>query len=198
MSKTKRIISIEDVLHPESYKKVRKEKKVKMVEIKKVRRLSVGPYATFYFENYETIWHQIHEMIFIEKGGFTQAKEEISAYKNLVPNGSELIATLMFEIDSKSDREVFLKKVSGIEKYIYITIGKERILAISEDDINRTRNDGKTSAVHFLHFNLSKEQINSFKNMGNKVTLSFGHPEYSYSHKIENNLKNSLLGDLDY
>ncbi|MAR78749.1 MAG: hypothetical protein CMM18_00805 [Rhodospirillaceae bacterium] len=198
MSKTKRIISIEDILHPESYKKVRKEKKVKMVEIKKVRRLSVGPYATFYFENYETIWHQIHEMIFIEKGGFTQAKEEISAYKNLVPNGSELIATLMFEIDSKSDREVFLKKVSGIEKYIYITIGKERILAISEDDINRTRNDGKTSAVHFLHFNLSKEQINSFKNMGNKVTLSFGHPEYSYSHKIENNLKNSLLGDLDY
>ena len=197
MNKNKRIISIEDVLHPESYKKIRKDEKIKIVEIKKERRLSVGPYATFYFENYETIWHQIHEMIFIENGDFNQAKEEINAYKNLVPNGSEIIATLMFEIDVKSDREVFLRKVSGIENYICLTIGNERILAISEDDVDRTRDDGKTSAVHFLHFNLSEEQINLFKNLNNKANLSFEHPEYTYSHKIEDNLRSSLLGDLD-
>ena len=197
MNKTKKIIDIEDILHPESYKKVRQEKKKQIFEIKKYRRLNVGPYATFYFENYETIWHQIHEMIYIEKGDYQQAKEEIDAYKSLVPNGSEIIATLMFELDIKNEREVFLRKVSNIENCIKLTIGNEIITAKSEDDVERTRDDGKTSAVHFLHFQLSPKQKDLIRDHTEIFKVYFDHLEYSYSQKINENLRNSLIGDLD-
>ena len=197
MNNIKKTIQIEDILHPESYKKVRKEKKIKIVELKKNRRLAVGPYATFFFENYETIWHQIHEMIYIEKGGFQQAKDEIEAYKSLVPNGSEIIATLMFELDIKDKRESFLRKVSGIENCIKLIIGNDTIFAESEHDIERTREDGKTSAVHFLHFNLSTKQKYIIKDYNQPFVISFDHKEYPYSQKVNSNLRNSLVYDLD-
>ncbi len=197
MNNIKKTIKIDDILHPESYKKVRKEKKTKIVETKRNRRLSVGPYATFFFENYETIWHQIHEMIYIEKGVFQQAQEEIEAYRSLVPSGSEIVATLMFELDVKEKREIFLRKVSGIENCIKLIIGEDSVLANSEHDVERTRSDGKTSAVHFLHFPLSNKQKELIKDFSQPFIISFDHTEYFYSEKINDNLRNSLISDLD-
>jgi len=191
----KKTIELSDILHPESYKKVRKEKKKLISVIKKNRRISVGPHATFFFENYETIWHQIHEMMYIEKGGYEQAVDEITAYKTLVPSGSNLIATLMFEIDNRTIREEFLKEVSGIENCIEINIDGSLVLGVPEQETERTRNDGKTSAVHFMHFSFTKDDIKLFKDIDRKTVLSFTHENYSFTEEIGIEMKKSLIND---
>jgi hypothetical protein len=92
----------QDILALPDYEKIRKEKQKNLLKIKTLRRVSVGPYATFYFENYDTMWYQIHEMLRIEKGGDAQIEDELSAYSPLIPKGQELVATLMFEIEIKT------------------------------------------------------------------------------------------------
>ena len=92
------------------YTKQRKELRKSIVEFKKNRRIPLGPYATFYFESYETMLAQVQEMLYIEKGGDEQLKDELTAYNPLVPNGKELTATLMFEIDNPVSRAAFFRK----------------------------------------------------------------------------------------
>ena len=100
-----------------------------LVEFKKNRRIALGPYATFYFESFETMLAQVQEMLYIEKGGDEQLKDELIAYNPLVPNGKELTATLMFEIDNPFSRATFLGKVGGIEEKVFIKIDNEVIKA---------------------------------------------------------------------
>ena len=136
-----------------------------IIEFKKIRRIPLGPYATFYFECYETILAQIQEMLYIEKGGNDQLKDELRAYNPLIPKGKELIATLMFEIDNTLSRTEFLNKVGGIEKKVFIKINGETINSTSEKDVDRTSAEGKASSVQFVHFNFTDEQIIKFKNL---------------------------------
>ena len=103
-----------DILSPEEYAAVRAERRAAMVEQKKHRRLHVGPYATFYFENWDTMWYQIQEMLRIEKGGEAQLADELEAYNPLVPKGDELVATVMFEIDDPDQRTRMLGKLGGV------------------------------------------------------------------------------------
>ena len=98
--------------------------------------------------------YQIQEMLYIERGGKEQLQDEIKAYNPLVPKGKELVATLMFEIDNEKRRKDFLNSVGGIENKIFIKIGDKKVVAMPEDDTDRTSEDGKASSVHFLHFNL--------------------------------------------
>ena len=100
MPKEKREIQKEDIMPLDAYIKNRKELRKNIVEFKKDRRIALGPYATFYFESYETMLAQVQEMLYIEKGGDEQLQDELSAYNPLIPNGKELTATLMFEIDN--------------------------------------------------------------------------------------------------
>ena len=148
-----------DLIPLEEYAKNRKNFRKKILEIKKNRRISVGPYATFYFESFDTMLGQIQEMLYIEKGGDEQLKDELSAYNPLVPNGKEFVATLMFEIDNPILRGDFLGKIGGIEKKVFIQMENEKINATAEQDTERTSEDGKASSVHFLHFVFSSEQI---------------------------------------
>ncbi len=120
MPKEKKEIQKNDIMPLDIYTKQRKELRKNIVEFKKNRRISVGPYATFYFESYETMLAQIQEMLYIEKGGDEQLKDELAAYNPLVPNGKELISTLMFEIDSPVSRASFLSKVGGIVTVIFL------------------------------------------------------------------------------
>ena len=114
MPKNKKEIQKSDIMPLDIYVKQRKELRKNIVEFKKDRRISVGPYATFYFESYETMLAQVQEMLYIEKGGDEQLNDELTAYNPLIPNGKELIATLMFEIDNPISRAAFLGKVGGI------------------------------------------------------------------------------------
>ncbi len=195
MSKINRVVEKNDLVPLDIYEKNRKEIRKKLIEFKKKRRVPIGPYATFYFENFETMLAQIQEMLYIEKGGNEQLKDELNAYNPLIPQGKELIATLMFEIDDPVLRADFLGKVGGIEEKIYIQVGKDKILSVPEADVDRTSAEGKASSVQFIHFNFSDEQIENFKTPDIKISISIDHPLYNHTSEISLETKNALLSD---
>ena len=195
MGKQTREVTKTDIIPLEKYSKNRKQIRKEIIDFKKNRRVPLGPYATFYFECYETMLAQIQEMLYIEKGGNDQLKDELSAYNPLIPNGQELVATLMFEIDNVLSRTEFLNKVGGIEKKIFIKINNETINSTSEKDVDRTSSEGKTSAVHFIHFNFTDEQIIKFKDLGNEVILGIDHKLYNHMTKISEHTRKALIKD---
>ena len=195
MSKQAREVTKTDLIPLEQYSKERTQLRKEIIEFKKTRRVPLGPYATFYFECYETMLAQIQEMLYIEKGGNDQLKDELSAYNPLIPKGQELVATLMFEIDNVLSRTEFLNKVGGIEKKIFIKINNEIINSTSEKDVDRTSSEGKTSAVHFIHFNFTDEQIIKFKDLGNEVILGIDHKLYNHMTKISEHTRKALIKD---
>ena len=195
MSKEKKKIEKEDLIPSDIYAKSRKQIRKDLVAFKVNRRVALGPYATFYFESFETMVAQVQEMLYIEKGGDEQLKDELIAYNPLVPNGKELTATLMFEIDNPVSRGAFLGKVGGIEEKIFIKIDGEIIKADPEDDVDRTSAEGKASSVHFIHFKFNDEQIFKFKSGNTSIELGIDHKEYSHATKLtEENIK-SLSAD---
>jgi hypothetical protein len=194
MPKVKREVQKEDIMPLDVYLKNRKVLRKNIVDFKKDRRIALGPYATFYFESYETMLAQIQEMLYIEKGGDEQLKDELSAYNPLIPNGKELTATLMFEIDNPVSRAAFLGKVGGIEEKVFMKVDGQEIKAIPEDDVDRTSNEGKASSVQFIHFKLSDEQISKFKN-SSEVELGINHQEYSHTTKLTKTTIKSLSAD---
>ena len=195
MSKEKRQIEKEDLLPSDVYTKSRKQIRKDLIEFKKDRRIALGPYATFYFESFETMVAQVQEMLHIEKGGDEQLKDELIAYNPLIPNGKELVATLMFEIDNPLSRGAFLGKVGGIEKNIFMKIDNEVVKAVPEDDVDRTSAEGKASSVQFIHFKFNDDQISKIKSGNVSVELGIDHKEYSHTTKLtEDNIK-SLSAD---
>ena len=197
MPREKREIQKQDIMPLDIYTKQRKVLRKNIVDFKKNRRISLGPYATFYFESYETMLAQVPEMLYIEKGGDDQLKDELNAYNPLIPRGKELIATLMFEIDNPVSRAAFLGKVGGIEKKVYMKIGEDRIEAIPEEDVDRTSTEGKASSVQFIHFNFDDSQINKFKSGSYLIELGIDHEEYSHSTKLTNIVTESLSADFN-
>ena len=195
MPKENREIQKEDIIPLDVYIKNRKELRKNIVSFKKDRRIALGPYATFYFESYETMLAQVQEMLHIEKGGDEQLKDELIAYNPLVPNGKELVATLMFEIDNPVSRAAFLGKVGGIEEKVFIKINGEIIKAIPEEDVDRTSAEGKASSVQFVHFKFNEEQIKNFKSDGADVEIGMDHKEYSHTTKLSTTNLSSLSGD---
>ena len=195
MSKDKRKIEKEDIMPLDIYTKKRKDLRKNIVEFKKDRRVPLGPYATFYFESFETMLAQVQEMLYIEKGGDEQLKDELMAYNPLVPNGSELTATLMFEIDNPVSRATFLGKVGGIEEKVYMKVNGDLIKATPELDVDRTSAEGKASSVQFIHFNFNSDQIKNFKMASSQVEIGIDHKEYSHSTRLSENTLKSLALD---
>ena len=195
MTKENRIVEKKDLITSGKYAEKRKELRKKLLEYKKNRRVAIGPYATFYFESFETMIGQIQEMLYIEKGGDEQLKDELNAYNPLIPKGKELVATLMFEIDDAILRSDFLSKVGGIEKKVSMQIDGEKIKAVPETDIDRTSAEGKASSVQFVHFNFSDEQIKKFKHPDIQVSISIDHSLYSHATKISKDTKYALIED---
>ena len=197
MPKEKREIKKDDVMPLDIYTKQRKELRKNIVEFKKNRRISLGPYATFYFESYETMLAQVQEMLYIEKGGDEQLKDELTAYNPLIPNGKELIATLMFEIDNPISRAAFLGKVGGIEQNVFMKVDGEIVKAIPEEDVDRTSAEGKASSVQFIHFKFNDKQIGKFKSGLLNVEIGIDHKEYSHTTKLTDITLKSLSGDFN-
>ena len=197
MPREKREIQKSDIMSLDIYTKQRKQLRKNIVEFKKNRRISLGPYATFYFENYETMLAQVHEMLYIEKGGDDQLNDELTAYNPLIPNGKELIATLMFEIDNPVSRAAFLGKVGGIEQTVYMKVDGELIKAIPELDVDRTSTEGKASSVQFVHFKFNDDQIKKFKSNSSEIELGIDHKEYSHCTKLSEINISSLSADFN-
>ena len=197
MPKNKKEIQKSDIMPLDIYVKQRKELRKNIVEFKKDRRISVGPYATFYFESYETMLAQVQEMLYIEKGGDEQLKDELIAYNPLIPNGEELIATLMFEIDNPVSRAAFLGKVGGIEEKVFMKIDEDIVKAIPEEDVDRTSAEGKASSVQFIHFKFNDQQIEKFKSASKEIELGIDHKEYSHTTKLTDETIKSLSTDFN-
>lgn len=197
MPRAAHTITREDVWDMDAYAAVRKERRKAITELKRNRRLHIGPDATAYFESFDTMWHQIHEMLYIEKGGEAQIGDELSAYATLVPNGRELVATLMFEIDDPDRRAKFLAGLGGVEETVTLDIAGEIIKAVPEDDIDRTTAEGKASSIQFLHFPLTAAQSAKFKQPGTSVVVAIGHEKYGHMAKMPEIMRQALAEDLD-
>ena len=197
MPKDQKIIQKSDLLAPDVYEKNRRQMRKELVEFKKDRRVPLGPYATFYFECYETMLAQVQEMLHIEKGGDEQINDELTAYNPLIPNGKELVSTLMFEIDNPVIRATFLGKLGGVEENVFIKIDNEIIYGKPEIDVDRTSAEGKASSVQFIHFEFDQNQISKFK--GNNVSIELGidHKEYSHSTKLSESTIKALSSDFN-
>ena len=195
MPREKREIEKKDIMPLDIYAGKRRELRKNIVDYKKNRRVALGPYATFYFESYETMLAQIQEMLYIEKGGDQQLQDELTAYNPLIPNGKELTATLMFEIDNPISRAAFLGKVGGIEETVFMKINGEKIKAFPEEDVDRTSTEGKASSVQFIHFNFTDDQIEKFRSNSSEIELGIDHKEYSHSTKLSKENIASLSAD---
>ena len=178
MPEAQRKITQADILSAGEYDQQRKSLKANLIPMKKLRRIEVGPFATFYFENYATMWLQVQEMLRIEKGGEDQLPGELAAYNPLIPQGDELIATMMLEIEDADRRNAVLLTLGGIEETVFLEIGGDTIHATPTEYDDRTTADGKTSSVHWLRFKLTPDQIVRFKN--ERVVLGVSHSNYGH------------------
>ena len=197
MNKQLKEVTKADLIPADEYAKNRKAYRKEIVSYKKDRRVSLGPYANFYFESYETMKAQIQEMLHIEKGGDEQLKDEMAAYNPLIPKGKELVATLMFEIDNPLSRAEFLNKVGGIEEKVFLKIGDDKIKSTPEQDVDRTSAEGKASSVQFIHFEFTDDQVKKFKDISNEVIIGVDHEMYAHTVKLTENNKKALSLDFD-
>jgi Protein of unknown function (DUF3501) len=188
-----RKITEADILSDKDYAEQRKTLRSEAIALKKHRRVEVGPYATFYFENYQTMWLQVQEMLRIEKGGKQQIAGELEAYNPLIPQGGELIATLMLEIEDADRRHTTLLTLGGIEETIFLDVGGARIAATPTEYDDRTTADGKTSSVHWLRFKLTPELIARFQT--ERVVLGVGHKNYGHMAVLGDDTRAALAKD---
>jgi Protein of unknown function (DUF3501) len=192
---TQRQIDASAIIPLAEYGKLRPERRKQMAALKKNRRLEVGPFAAFYFESYDTMLHQVHEMLFIEKGGEAQLQDELAAYNPLIPQGAELVATVMFEIDDPVRRARVLATLGGVEHTAFIRMGSETIRCVAEDDQDRTREDGKASSVLFMRFPFTPKQIAEFKSGAGDVVVGFDHANYGHMAVMPNAVRQALAAD---
>ena len=188
----KRIISLDDIISNEEYENIRSSKRREMIEFKKFRRLDVGPVASLYFESRDTMIYQIQEMAYVEKITREELDEELASYNPLVPNGRELTATMMIEIDDPLRRKNFLSRLGGVEEKVKIVIGDIEIYADYEKDVDRTTSEGKASAVHFLHFKFNDELVEAFKNKENIIQIGIDHEAYGHLSIVSDRVREEL------
>jgi hypothetical protein len=180
MPADQRVITPADLIPDAEYAAQRRERRQALLPTKRLRRIELGPVCTVYFECYETMLFQVQEMLLTEKGGAEQVPDELAAYNPLIPQGSELVATVMFEIDDPIRREATLARLGGVEDCFFIQVGVEKAMGVPEGDVERTREDGKTSSVHFLRFVLTPEQIARFRDPATAILVGCGHEGYSH------------------
>jgi hypothetical protein len=184
-----------DILPAAEYTKLRAEARRRVAARKRNRRVEVGPHIAFYFECWETMWLQVQEMLHIEKGGPEQIPGELEAYNPLIPNGSELTATFMIEIDDPIRRRRVLGSLGGVEDTAFLRIGGETIKGSSEADQDRTTAEGKASSVQFVHFALTPAQIAAFSTPGAEILLGFNHSAYGHITILPEAVRAELTGD---
>ncbi len=195
----KRQIDRTDIISLETYGAERPARRQAVIAMKRDRRMDVGPVAAFYFENHATMLSQIQEMLWIEKGGEAQIDDELAAYNPLIPQGAELVATLMFEIADPERRQRQLSRLGGVEHTVSLDVAGEKVTAAAdvEDGVERTRADGKTSSIHFLHFPFSATQIAAFRQPGARIIAAIDHPEYAHMAVLPEATRQALAGDFD-
>ena len=194
---TKREITRDDIMAIDAFAAERAERRRAMRAIKRDRRLGIGPHATIYFESYDTMWWQVHEMLLVERGGEAQIADELAAYNPLIPDGAELTATLMFEIDDPARRDALLATLGGVEDSVTIGVGGALVTGVPEGDVARSTPDGRASSVHFLHFRFTPVQIAAFRQADSQIIVGIGHANYGHMAVMPEAMRAALAGDFD-
>ena len=201
LTRARRQLTPADLLPVAEYARIRRQRRRELVELKKHRQVEVGPFACFYFENFETMQSQVQEMLYIEKGGAAQLADELAAYNPLIPQGSELVATVMLEIDDPERRSRMLARLGGIENCAFIEIESDRGTARIRGEPDPTRENtspkGKASAVQFIRFQFSREEIAAFKTPGARILIGFDHPNYPHMTMLPEPVRAALALDFD-
>jgi hypothetical protein len=193
----KRAITRDDIVGIDEYARTRRQRRAETVAAKRRRRMEVGPFATFHFENFDTMLQQVHEMLFIEKGGEAQIADELAAYNPLIPQGAELVATVMFEIDDPVRRAAVLGRLGGVEETAFVRVGGERVVGEPEADVDRTSAAGKASSVQFIHFPFTPAQIAAFRDPANEIVVGFAHESYAHMAVMPEAVRAALADDFD-
>jgi len=196
-ARNKRQLTRQAILSFAEYAAIRREQRRHIAEIKRQRRVEVGPFATFYFENYDTMRHQVQEMLHIEKGGESQIDDELAAYNPLIPQGAELVATVMFEIDDPTRRAAMLARLGGIEHHVFLDVAGERTRGGADPTRENTSPEGKASSVQFIRFPFTERQIVQFKTPGARVIAGFDHPSYEHMAVLPEPVRVALATDFD-
>jgi len=196
-STQQRQLTRDDFLPPAEYQPVRRERRRRLSEVKRQRQVEIGPIAIMHFENLETVRHQIQEMLYIEKGGDAQLKEELEAYGPLIPQGTELVATVMFEIDDPVRRGAELMRLGGIENHAYIDVDGQRVRSEPDPTRENTSAEGKASAVQFLKFTFALDLISRFRTPGAQIVVGFDHPNYAHMIALSDSARSALAEDFD-
>jgi hypothetical protein len=197
LTRSRKRLTPAEILPLDQYAEVRAEARRRINELKRGRRLEVGPFATFYFENFDTIWLQVQEMLHIEKGGEAQLADELEAYNPLIPQGSELVATVMFEIEDAARRARVLATLGDIEDRAFIEVAGARIRGEPDPTRENTSPEGKASAVQFIRFPFAREHIAAFKRPGANILVGFDHPNYGHQATLPEPVRAALAEDVD-
>ena len=189
-------LKIEDLLSLEDYDNQREVIKKDLINHKKNRTVSIGEHVILLFENYSTIKYQVQEMLRIEKiFNKKEIQEEIDAYNPLIPDGDNLKATMLIMYPDVDERKVMLSKLHGIENNIWLSCGSDKIIAFADEDLERST-DNKTSAVHFLRFQLEQDDITELLS-SSKISLGVNHSEYNKEIELAPDTRASLVKDLN-
>lgn len=191
-----RQVTRDDIIPDADYAAERRERRAALAPVKALRRIALGPYCTLYFESFETMLFQVQEMLLTEKGGAAQVADELAAYNPLIPQGRELVATVMFEIDEPARRAAVLGGLGGVEDRFFLMIGETRAPGRPESDVERTRDDGKASSVHFLRFALTDGEAAAFGDPAVPVMAGCDHPRYGHLAAIGGPSRAELARDL--
>ena len=185
-----------DLYSLEAYARERAAFRARVLEHKRPRSVAVGPNVTLVFEDRLTIQYQIQEMLRVERV-FEAAgiQDELDAYNPLVPDGSNLKATMLIEFPDPEERARRLQQLHGIEHRVALRVGARTVQAVADEDMDRSNAD-KTSAVHFLRFELDADQVAAFKN-GSGVELAIDHAGYRFAAVIDGATRVALAADLD-
>src|SRR3990167_7111151 len=176
-----RQVTHDDLIPDDEFAKVRAERRAALLPAKRLRRIALGPSWTVYFESFETMLFQIQEMLLTEKGGAAQVPDELAAYNPLIPQGSELVATIMFEMIAPPGPGAALRAGrGGAEDLFFLHIGGDKVMSVPEGDVERTREDGKASSVHFVRFPLKPEQIGVFRDPAVAILVGCDHEAYAH------------------
>jgi hypothetical protein len=190
-------LSREDLMTLEKYAQERPEFRKQVIAHKKNRQVSLGPNATLYFEDRLTMQYQVQEMLRIEKIFESDGiQEELEAYNPLIPDGSNWKSTFMIEFEDAEERRKQLSKLVGVERKIWVRVGEhDKVYPIANEDLERETED-KTSAVHFLRFELTSPMIESAK-QGAEINMGVEHDHYHYeTGALPLNITESLVSDL--
>jgi hypothetical protein len=191
-------LSRETLFGLEKYSEVRDDFRAQVMAHKQNRHLALGTNATLYFEDKLTMQYQVQEMLRIERI-FEAAgiQDELDAYNPLIPDGSNWKATFMIEFPEEEERRAMLSTLVGIEEKVWLQVGSgEKIIPIADEDLERSDED-KTSAVHFLRFELTEEQVGHMQ-AGAELAAGIDHENYRVEIRpVAENIRESLLNDLD-